>query len=332
MTTYKLEVVRTIQKNQEIFTGFITKELAKYLTFCDHYPPAPNRLGYQRPPEKKRAIDFAAYLNKNPAGFVTPILLNSREKLEFVPLDKNEKYPFGNLYIKGGKNLSIIDGQHRTIGTLDHFEEEIEIPFLLFNCLNTEFEEDLFITINREQKKVSMSHVHFVGHKNDIFSELVIRLESDPDSPWYHNVNLVGARGTKRPVSLQSLRASLEELLQSGEVKMLDLERQYQLAIDFWNIVAQVWPEAWSATRNSLLKKAMGTLAVSKLGSYLIPLVLNRETGEIDKGKLCEYLMRAKNVNWMNDGDFKGYSSRQASDLVKTQLDALIFSPMGAYK
>ncbi|TLS54131.1 DGQHR domain-containing protein [Paenibacillus antri] len=330
MTTYRLEVMRTIQKNQEIFTGFLTKELAQSLTFCDHYPPAPNRLGYQRPPEKKRAIDFAAYLNKNPAGFLTPILLNSREKLGFFPFNTSTSSSFGYVSINGGQNLSIIDGQHRTIGILEHFEQGIEIPFLLFNYLDTEYEEDLFITINREQKKVSMSHVYFVGHKNDVLSELVIRLESDPDSPWYHNVNLVGARGTKRPVSLQSLRASLEELFQSGEVKMLDLEKQYRLAIDFWDVVAQVWPEAWSATRNSLLKKSMGTLAVSKLGSYLIPLVLKRELGEIDKAQLHEYLMRAKHVNWMSDGDFKGYSSRQASDMVKTQLDALIFSPTGA--
>lgn len=329
MTTFKLEVVRTTQKNQEIFTGFLTKELAKSLTFCDHYPPAPNRLGYQRPPEKKRAVHFAAYLHKNPAGFVTPILLNSRQKLEFVPINPTTLSPFGSVYVKGGQNLSIIDGQHRTIGILEYFEQGIDIPFLLFNCLDTEYEEDLFITINREQKKVSMSHVHFVGHKNDMLSELVIRLESDPDSPWYHNVNLVGARGTKRPVSLQSLRASLQELLQSGEVKMLDFEKQYQLAIDFWNVVAQVWPEAWNATRNSLLKKAMGTLAVSKLGSYLIPLVLIRETGVIDKDQLYVYLKRAEKVNWMSEGDFKGYSSRHASDMVKTQLDALIFSQRG---
>lgn len=174
-----------------------------------------------------------------------------------------------------------------------------------------------------------MSHVHFVGHKNDMLSELVIRLESDPDSPWYHNVNLVGARGTKRPVSLQSLRASLQELLQSGEVKMLDIEKQYQLAVDFWNVVAEVWPEAWQATRNSLLKKAMGTLAVSKLGSYLIPLVLNRETGVIDQERLRVYLKRAENVNWMSDGDFKGYSSRYASDMVKAKLDSLIFASRG---
>ncbi len=324
MSTITLDVMRNVQKGQEVFLGYIDKEIANSLVFCDHYPPEKDRLGYQRPPEKKRAVDFSLYIENNPSGFVTPILLNARENIEFVPIIKGSN--FGQIVFQEKKCLSVIDGQHRTIGLLEHFNANIDMPFMLFNNLNTDYEQDLFVTINREQKKVSMSHVHFVGHKNDILSEIVIRLESDPESPWYHNVNLVGARGTKRSVSLQSLRSALEILLQSGEIKTLEYSYQYKIAVDFWDVVAEVWPNAWSAQRNSLLKKSMGTLAISKLGSYLLPLALNRRTGVLDKEILRNYLKKASHVNWMNDGDFKGFSSRQASDLVKAKLDSIIFA------
>ena len=86
-----------------------------------------------------------------------------------------------------------------------------------------------------------MSHVRFIDRDNEPLSEIAVKLEFDSDSPWYQKVNLVGLRGTKRPVSLDSLVNALKELLQSGEIKMLGLDQQYEMARDFWKVVAQVW-------------------------------------------------------------------------------------------
>lgn len=324
MEAIKLNVLRSHQREQTIYMGYLTVEQAKEVTFSDHYPPTDDRLGYQRPPEKKRADQFANYIiNNKESGFVTPILLNARDKMVFKSQIDSE---FGSLLVPKNKCLAIVDGQHRTLGIVDHKNVDIKIPFMLLDNLNIEHEQDLFVTINREQKKVSMSHVRFIDSKDDPLSELVIKLESDPESPWYHRVNLVGARGTKRPVSLESLRNSLEELLQFGEIKMMDLDRKYDIAVGFWKVVSEVWKDAWDAPRNSLLKKSLGTLAVSKLGGYLIPQCLDRERGIIDKKKLKGLLSNAAEVNWMNDGDFKGYSGRHGADLVKNELDSLIFA------
>lgn len=325
MSSVRINVIKRIQKNQAVYLGYLTKEQARQLTFSDHYPPAQSRLGYQRPPEQKRAKTFASYIEESNSGFTTPILLNAREQIEYVCEGDSD---FGYIMVPNKACLAIVDGQHRTMGIIDYLEMDLPIPFMLFGNLDTQLEQELFITINREQKKVSMSHVRFL--ENDLYSELVVKLESDPESPWFQRINLVGARGTKRPVSLQSLRDALEELLQSGQIKMLDFDEQYNIAVGFWNVAAKVWPDAWEAPKNSFLKKSMGTLALSKLGGYLIPQCLHEESGVVDYDKLHTYLSRATEVNWMSDGNFKGYSGRHAADLIKSHLDSLIFSKGGA--
>jgi hypothetical protein len=89
-----------------------------------------------------------------------------------------------------------------------------------------------------------MSHVYFVGRDEDELAELVIKLESDPESPWYPKVNLIGALGLGRSVSLQSLRGDLEDLLGSGQVKVLTFEERYQIADRYWTIVSRTWSNA----------------------------------------------------------------------------------------
>lgn len=323
MDLLKIDVIKFMQKGQILYLGYMSPEVAKLITFTDDYPPAKHKIGYQRPPEKKRVKDFSNYLQNEPASFVTPILLNSRSTLEFHE-EGNGK---GHILIPKKNCLAIVDGQHRTLGTIQVDNCDIPIPFMLFDNLNVAMEKELFITINKEQKKVSMSHVKFIGQENDLISQIVVRLEQDADSPWFKKVNLVGLKGTKRPVSLDSLSNATRELLQFGEIKMLNIEQQYILVRDFWEVVSKVWPDAWEAPKNSLLRKSMGTLAISKLGGYVLPQCLIKKDNclELDKEKLTNLFMRASNVNWMNNGDFKGFSGRQGASLVKNALDSIIF-------
>lgn len=324
MDFVQINVMKFEQKGQIVYLGYISAELAKIITFTDDYPPAEHKIGYQRPPEKKRIRDFSDYLINDPSAYVTPILLNSRNKIKFH--EKTNGY--GYILIPKDNCLAIVDGQHRTLGTIQADNFHIPIPFMLFDNLNVSIEKELFVTINKEQKKVSMSHVKFIGHENDPISQIVVKLEQDPSSPWFQKVNLVGLKGTKRPVSLDSLSNATKELLQFGEVKVLNVEQQYTLVKDFWEVVSQVWPKAWEAPKNSLLRKSMGTLAISKLGGYILPQCLIRKDNslELDKEKLFGLFNKASNVNWMSNGDFKGFAGRQGADLVKNMLDSIIFT------
>jgi DGQHR domain-containing protein len=322
----RVPVVRHFQKGRAVYVGTLTAALARKITFADHYPPAPGRSGYQRPPDPKRAQAFAQYVKKDPAGFMTPVLLNARTPMTFVPTDVADEV--GHLLLEDGMSVVIVDGQHRILGVEAYLgNDDHPVPFMMFDHLDMESEQQLFITINREQKRVSMSHVHFVARGTDTMAEIVSRLESDPASPWYGRVNLIGAKGTKRPVSLQSLRAAQEALLQSGEVKYLPVADQYQIALSFWETVADIWPEAWGSVRGSLLTKSIGTLAVAKMGGYLLQRCLVQKNGRLslNREKLAALLQRASEVNWMNDGPFQGYAGRHGADLVKNHLDSLIF-------
>lgn len=315
----KINVINSHQKDQIVYLGYLSKEQAKRLIFADHFPKTESSMGYQRPPDKKRARSFAKYINDCSSGYITPILLNARETIRFE--GNND---FGTIFVPKKKCLSIIDGQHRSIGVIEYLNDELPIPFMLFKNLDMNAEQELFITINREQKKVSMSHMYFFN-KDDFYSKLVVKLEEDPESPWYKNIRLVDVRGTNRPVSLNSIRNTLIELLKSGQIKYRDFDTQYYIVIDFWKTVGRVWPEAWNASKKSLLKKAAGALGLSKLGGNLVSLCFDEKTAKLDCEKLYTYLNKASHINWMSDGDFMGFGGRAASDLIKDKLEELIY-------
>lgn len=322
--TYQIPVTRHVQRNYNVYMGHMTARQAKLITFADHYPAQKGRLGYQRPPDHKRAQSFARYLIDDPSAFLTPLLLNAREPLQFAPDQAGSCK--GTLHIPARPLAAKVDGQHRGLGVEEYLgDPDFVVPFMLIEQLDAALEQKLFITINREQKRVSMSHVHFI--EGDPLSELATRLESDQHSPWYHQVNLVGARGTKRPVSLRGLRDALFVLLQSGEVKACSQDDQYDIARDFWATVARVWPEAWIDRKTSLLTKSMCTLAVAKLGGFLVPQCLVSRDGRrvLDAEKLCGYLRKAADVDWSRRGPFGRMSGRGGADGVKDYLDHLIF-------
>ncbi len=326
----EIPAVRHYQKGRTCYTGHMSAEDSARLTFADSYSPtpAPERLGYQRPPDERRAKSFGAYLRDDEAGFMTPLLLNARGGIEFVEATQGSN--LGHLRVAGEQCIAKIDGQHRGIGAEQHLGEPgYPIPFMLFDDLDTRLEQELFIAINREQKKVSMSHVHFVGREGDELAELVIRLESDPESPWYHRVNLIGARGTGRPTSLQSLRSGLEDLLDSGRIKALTLDERYEIAKAYWQVVAEVWPEAWKNPRGNLLTKSIGMIALSQLGRDILPQSLNGRGSPpaqiLDRSKVAEVLGRASHVDWSSSGDFEGIAGRGGAKHVKDRLDRVIF-------
>ncbi|MEX2237889.1 MAG: DGQHR domain-containing protein [Dehalococcoidia bacterium] len=323
-------VVRHHQKGRVCYTGHMTAEQSAEITFADHYPPEPSerRLGYQRPPDQRRARLFGEYLLLDEAGFMTPILLNARGKLEFVP--SAERSNIGILRIPRRRFIAKVDGQHRGIGVEQHAGDPLfPVPFMMFEDLDTELEQRLFIKINREQKKVSMSHVYFVDREEDEFSELVTRLESDPKSPWFHKINLIGARGLGRSVSLQSLREGLVDLFSSGQVKALTTEERYWIALNFWQVVSEVWRDAWNNPRKNLITKSIGMIALSKLGGDLLPQSLNGRGSDptqiLDVHKMRAYLDKASSIDWASDGDFKGVAGRGGANHVKDILDKMIF-------
>lgn len=323
-----IPVVRFEQKGITCYVGHLTSTESKQLTFADSYPPVPEegRLGYQRLPNPRRAKDFARYLKDMDSGFMTPILLNSRHPVNFRPFPGQSNV--GELRFSPNQRLAKIDGQHRGMGVEEFLgEPEFPVPFMLFDQLGSEQEQQLFVDINREQKRVSMSHVLFIASE-DPFTTIALKLNDDDRSPWHHRLNVIGAAGTGKSVTLQGLKESLELLLSNGRVKQLDEEGKYAVARNFWDVAAETWPEAWKFPKKHLLSKAVGLLGLSKSGAYLLADCLTGSDDPemaIDVGRLRKLLGHAKTVNWASDGEFAGLGGRGGADRVSDLLDAYFF-------
>jgi DGQHR domain-containing protein len=86
------------------------------------------------------------------AGFMTPLLLNARDHVEFMEQEPGSGVGF--LRVPARPTIAKIDGQHRGIGVEEHVgDPDHPVPFMMFENLDTDLEQDLFIAINHEQKK-----------------------------------------------------------------------------------------------------------------------------------------------------------------------------------
>src|SRR4029079_14573338 len=209
---------------------------------------------------------------------------------------------------------------------------EFPVPFMLFERLPADREQELFVAINREQKRVAMSHVLFINDKaggDDVNTSIALRLNDDDRSPWHHRLNVIGATGTGMTVTLQGLKEGLELLLSNGRVKQLDEDHKYVIAREFWTAVSDTWPEAWETPKKHLLTKAVGLFGLSKSGAYLVADCLTGSDDPervIDTARLRKLLSRAKTVNWASDAEFKGLGGRGGADKVSDELDFHFFN------
>lgn len=323
-----IPVVRHSQKGVTCYVGHMTATQSREHTFADHYPPneAEGRIGYQRLPNQKRAKSFADYLVHNDSGFMTPILLNARQPVVFVPEGTSD---VGHLAIRPGERFAKIDGQHRGLGVEQYLGQDLfPVPFMLFEELPSEEEQNLFVAINREQKRVSMSHVLYVretSSEGDEYTSIALRLNEDDRSPWHRKINVIGATGTGLGVNLQTLQESLKDyLFNHPKTRNLPEESKYSIALAFWSAVADAWPNAWENPRKNLLTKAVGLFGMSKSGSYLVAECLTGSDDPdevIDVPKLRNALGRARPVNWASTGPFAGLGGRGGADHVARELD-----------
>jgi len=327
-TDITVPVVRMVQKGRACYLGTFTAEQSAVYTFADSYPPDPanGRLGYQRAPNDHRAKDFAGYLKSFDSAFMTPILLNSREPLRFSP-DAHGSAT-GVIHLGSDTRLAKIDGQHRGIGVERYLQDPtFPVPFMLFDNLPADAEQELFISINREQKKVAMSHVLYVNSatgQQDLHTDLALRLNEDPASPWYRRINVIGATGTNKTMTLQGVKEGLDLLLAHPKVRAISDDAKYVLARDFWRTVSEIWPDAWAQPRRFMLTKSIGHFGISKSGSFVLASCLTGDDDpekSLDRPKLRSILALAAGVDWESGGQFAGLGGRGGADRITQELD-----------
>lgn len=327
-TDLVIPAIRMEQKGRVCYLGTMTAEQSAIFTFADSYPPdeSEGKLGYQRAPNERRAKDFASYLSTFDSAYMTPILLNSRVPVDYTPSATNPAT--GTIRVRAGTRLAKIDGQHRGIGVERYLGDPgFPVPFMLFDNLPADAEQELFISINREQKRVAMSHVLFVNAatgQQDLHTDLALRLNEDHSSPWHRRINVIGATGSGKTMTLQGVKEGLDLLLAHPKVRVLPDDAKYAVAREFWSAVADTWPEAWQQPRLHILTKTIGHYGIAKSGSFVVASCLTgSEDPEqvIDVRKLRQILSIAAGVDWSSGGQFAGLGGRGGADRISMELD-----------
>ena len=144
-------------------------------------------LVYQRELNKTRVNKIASYVRNGRGLMPTAIVLNAKQEIMFngdditIDLDKDSFF--------------IVDGQHRIYGA--HMAGiDYELCVVIMNKLDLDYQSELFLTINNEQKTVN-SNVRFnmMGHDSVKTPERVIRniakvLNDDVDSPFFGMIRM----------------------------------------------------------------------------------------------------------------------------------------------
>jgi hypothetical protein len=144
--------------------------------------------------------------------------------------------------------------------------------------------------------------------------DIVYRLNRDPDSPWFERINMTGARGMHRPVNLASFANALKPLLRQHSLfQAMELEDQVLLLKRFWNATRELFPDAWSDPKQSILLKTLGVYAMSQVSTYVFDLCA-ANGGDFSPERMREYLSPLADFDWnRNTSPFRALGGLQGS-------------------
>lgn len=129
--------------------------------------------------------------------------------------------------------IEVIDGQHR-LWAFDSAIPGYEVPVVAFCGLDRSWQAYLFYTINISPKRINSSLAfdlypllrtedwleRFEGHsvyRETRAQELTEAMWSNPESPWYHRINMLGERGTGMVTQNAWVRALTATIVKSWE-------------------------------------------------------------------------------------------------------------------
>jgi len=230
------------------------------------------------------------------------------------------------IHARWGKAVvSVVDGQHRYLGIVYHWDRNPEwipkVPVVLNFGLSFEQEALFFDVINSTQRKLPKALIEIT--KADVTEAsamdhaqrvrlIATMLARHPESVWHGQVNLTGARDPNKPVTFEGLRRSSvamfpKEILARLEAAGLDADK---VARDYWSIVAEACSDAWNAEPGSgvdddgneveipksyRIKELVGVASLARLGKDIIASALEHENFE---KKMTMLASRLSDVDW----------------------------------
>ena len=291
--------------------GFAPANLLYQFSFADVLNEDTGQ-GYQRRFNDRHSLDFRQYIQK-PGGTTIPLTFNLRPELS----------KYWDIAVKGNiatlsmeaehKVLARVDCQHR-LGYLADLE--VSLPFITFIGMTEKQEMAIFNTINSKAKGLSGSLLDFhdtklIANVEKVKPELVlaVRLNDDPNSPWFKMLDLGGNRtsGMQRRASLRTMQKSIRLFLRNlGEFSLFENDELYDVILAFWTAVVVILPEEWNDPRKHMLCKGVGVYSLMAISADIC-----KEKGELPHLNWQDYYrikfgVFAKSVDWGNQGPLRG--------------------------
>lgn len=306
------------------------------VSFADVFDEA-TQTGYQRPCDRRHALEFRAYIESESATTI-PLTLNLRGAAGrawwLEPPDAQEG-SLAQLRVRMPKTpaervVARVDCQHR----LEMMAESVvPLAFQCFLGLTAQDEMRVFSVINSKAKGLNPSLIDYhhsvlldVAH-DDADLYIAKRLHDDPASVWYSGLKLGGkaTQGTKRLMTLRGMRHAVDLFLRHAPIDARPIENQYRMVADFWSAVVRTWPAVWSNPRKHLLTKGIGVQGLSLLAADIVKFATH-EGEEITAEMFEAHLAKVRIFDWSNTGQLRGIGGRGGAGEVHQRLVCQMFS------
>jgi DGQHR domain-containing protein len=243
------------QRNWRIFSFVMNSATFDRIAFVSRRDDD-KEVGYQRNLSKQRAADIARYIDKDNGCIPNSILVNLEQGATYNEKTKTLRIP------DKPRAAWVIDGQHRMYG-LRQARTAYDLVVTAFLDIDVAEQAKQFKIINSKQKGVPTSllydlldltkdgtYVQQRGH------ELATRLNDDPESPWYGQIDLTGSGDglitqTRVVTAVEGLISERGALFQYTE------EEQYGILKNYFTAIKTIFASDWG-NKNTVLTKALG--------------------------------------------------------------------------
>lgn len=351
MSDKKIEFLpprKALEVHQGGFTFYVFKIPAKTLLSIAYTSERTqeNRTGIQRGLRKDRLKEIGSYLKGETAG--PPVLPNTI----IVSLSNASQFQDGEIHIANRPSAEafVLDGQHRLWAFLDKWSGSIDFDVVVsaFVDLEDKFKALIFRTINGEQRKINPSLVYdlipmlrgedWVKFEDQRAHDLVEELNTNPESPWYDKIAMVG--GANRIISQSSFITAIKKLLKADHIfaakdpDFFEAAIQGELLLLYSKLMADTYPRQWD-NKDYLLCKYVGVSAtfnllemiVQDLRQEKIPLT-NDEGLTLTEKHLEPYLRRLKRYDFSAKAakqEGKSYVGEGGINELTKRISALVF-------
>jgi len=245
---YSLPVIRGIQGGREYYVSMCPLRLLPKL-FPFEGEEIPVEMRSKRSLNCSRVPEISSYILKNPTNYTLGAIAASIDaKITFEPLgNEAESRKIGRLRVPMDATLTINDGQHRRAAYQMALKANPELGYetvalILYLDLGLERSQQMFADLNRFQVPIDASLDILYEHrevKANLVKAVVQRVEVFRCLTEMEKGTL--SAKSEKLFTLSSIsHATLSLLVNYAGV---DMEKQVELAADFWNVICGLMAE-----------------------------------------------------------------------------------------